>query len=66
MLGLVVLFTFVAVFLLVIVVSAIVSRGLEQYEDRYATKGARSLEGMFMFVTPRHKETSDYIEGRFG
>lgn len=53
MLGLVVLFTFIAVFLLVVVVSAIVSRGLEQYEDRYATKGTQTLEGMFMFVTPR-------------
>jgi len=52
-LGLLVLFTFVSVFLLVIVVSAIVSRGLEQYEDRYATKGVQTLEGMFMFVTPR-------------
>jgi tight adherence protein B len=52
-LGLVVLFTFIAVFILVVVVSAIVSRGLEQYEDRYATKGVQTLEGMFMFVTPR-------------
>jgi tight adherence protein B len=51
-LGLVVLFTFIAVFILV-VVSAIISRGLEQYEDRYATKGTQTLEGMFMFVTPR-------------
>ena len=53
MLGLVVLFTFVAVFLLVIVISAIVSKGLEQYEDRYAAKGVQTLEGMFMFVSPR-------------
>ncbi len=52
MLGLIVLFTFIAVFILVVVVSAIVSRGLEQYEDRYATKGTQTLEGMFMFVTP--------------
>jgi tight adherence protein B len=53
LLGLVVLFTFVAVFLLVVVISAIISRGLEQYEDRYATKGTQTLEGMFLFVTPR-------------
>ena len=53
MLGLVVLFTFVAVFLLVVVISAIISRGVEQYEDRYATKGTETLEGMFMFVSPR-------------
>lgn len=53
MLGLVVLFTFIAVFLLVIVISAIVSKGLEQYEDRYASKGTQTLEGMFMFVSPR-------------
>ncbi len=53
MLGLVVLFTFIAVFILVVVVSAIITRGLEQYEDRYATRGVNTLEGMFMFVTPR-------------
>jgi len=52
-LGLVALFTFIAVFILVVVVSAIISRGLEQYEDRYASKGTQTLEGMFMFVTPR-------------
>jgi hypothetical protein len=53
LLGLFVLFIFVAIFILVVLVSAVISRGLEQYEDRYATKGTQSLEGMFMFVTPR-------------
>ncbi|MDY0000891.1 MAG: type II secretion system F family protein [Polyangia bacterium] len=53
MLGLVVLFTFVSVFILVVVISGIMTWGVEQYEDRYATKGTKTLEGMFMFVTPR-------------
>lgn len=53
MLGLVILFTFVAVFLLVVVISSIITWGVDQYESRYATKSTRTLEGMFLFVTPR-------------
>lgn len=53
MLGLIVLFTFVSVFMLVIVISAILAKGLEQYESRYATRGTQTLEGMFLFVSPR-------------
>jgi tight adherence protein B len=53
LLGLILLFTFVSVFILVVVISGIINKGLDQYETRYATKGVRTLEGMFMFVTPR-------------
>lgn len=53
MLGLILLFTFVSIFILVVVISGIINKGLEQYETRYAVKGVRTLEGMFMFVSPR-------------
>jgi tight adherence protein B len=53
LLGLILLFTFVSIFILVVVISGIINKGLEQYETRYAVKGVRTLEGMFMFVSPR-------------
>ena len=53
MLGLTLLFSFLAVFLLVLVFFSVMRRALEQYEERYAVESARNLEDMFYFVTPR-------------
>lgn len=53
MLGIVLLTTFIAACILVLVIFSVVKRGLEQYEDKYATKGTKSLEDMFFFVTTR-------------
>jgi tight adherence protein B len=53
LLGIVLLTTFIAACILVLVIFSVVKRGLEQYEDKYATKGTKSLEDMFFFVTTR-------------
>ena len=53
MLGIVLLTTFVGACVLVLIVFSVVKRGLEQYEDRYATKGTKRLEDMFFFVSTR-------------
>ncbi len=53
MLGVIVLCTFCSVFIFALVVLSIVSRGLEEYEERYLTKGSRDLTEMFYFIAPR-------------
>jgi len=53
MLGIVLLMSFISAFVLVLIIFSVVNRGLEEYEDRYATKGAQNLENMFMFITTR-------------
>ncbi len=45
--------SFISAFVLVLIIFSVVNRGLEEYEDRYATKGAQNLENMFMFITTR-------------
>ena len=53
MLGVIILFIFGAVFIFALVVLSIVSRGLEEYEDRYLTEGSQDLTEMFYFIQPR-------------
>lgn len=53
MLGIVLLMSFVATFVLVLIVFSVVNKGLDQYEEKYATRGAQSLENMFFFISTR-------------
>ena len=53
MLGIVLLMSFISAFVLVLIIFSVVNRGLEEYEDRYATKGAQNLENMFLFISTR-------------
>jgi len=52
-LGLVILLVFAAVFLLALIIMSVISRGIEQYEERFLTRSARDLGEMFYFVDPR-------------
>jgi len=52
-LGIIILCVFGSVFLLTLVVISMAGRGLEEYEQRYLTEGARDLTEMFLFFTPR-------------
>jgi tight adherence protein B len=45
--------SFVATFVLVLIVFSVVNKGLDQYEEKYATRGAQSLENMFFFISTR-------------
>lgn len=53
MLGIIILCIFGSVFIFALVVLSVVSRGLEEYEDRYLTRGSRDLTEMFYFINPR-------------
>ena len=53
MLGLVILLVFAATFLIALIIMSVVSRGVEQYEQRFLTRSARDLGEMFYFVDPR-------------
>lgn len=53
MLGIVLLMSFFSAFVLVLIIFSVVNRGLEEYEDRYAVKGAQNLENMFLFISTR-------------
>lgn len=53
MVGIVYLATFMAASVLVLIIFSVAKKGLEQYEERYATKGVKSLEDMFFFVSTR-------------
>ena len=53
MLGILFLCVFGAVLILALVVMSVISRGIEQYEERFLTKSARDLGQMFYFVDPR-------------
>ncbi|MBN2724842.1 MAG: type II secretion system F family protein [Deltaproteobacteria bacterium] len=52
MLGIAVLFFFISTFLFALYVFSIVTKGLEMYEERYATKGTANLGDMFLFISP--------------
>jgi len=52
-LGILFLCVFGAVLILALVVMSVISRGIEQYEERFLTKSARDLGQMFYFVDPR-------------
>lgn len=53
MIGIIVLCVFGAVFLFALVILSVISRGLEEYEERYLTRGAQDLTEMFYFIRPR-------------
>ena len=53
MLGIIILCVFGSVFFITLVVLSVASRGLEEYEDRYLTRGSRDLTEMFYFVNAR-------------
>lgn len=61
MLGLAVLFLFVSTFVLSLYVFSIVTKALELYEEKYATRGTATLGDMFMFVTPAQLMTITLI-----
>jgi tight adherence protein B len=51
--GIIVLCVFGSVCIFTLLVLSVVSRGLEEYEQRYLTRGARDLTEMFYFIRPR-------------
>jgi len=53
MLGVIILFVFGAVFVFALVILSIVSKGLEEYEERYLSEGSQDLTEMFYFINPR-------------
>ncbi len=53
MLGLTLLFSFLSVFVLVLVFFSVMRKALEQYEEKYAAESTKNLEDMFYFITPR-------------
>ena len=61
MLGLAVLFFFVSTFVLALYVFSIVTKALELYEEKYATKGTATLGDMFMFISPAQLMTITLI-----
>ncbi|MDA3863430.1 MAG: type II secretion system F family protein [Deltaproteobacteria bacterium] len=52
MLGFAVLFFFVSTLILTLYVFSVITKALELYEDKYATKGTATLSDMFLFITP--------------
>lgn len=61
MLGLAVLFLFVSTFVLSLYVFSIVTKALELYEEKYATRGTATLGDMFMFISPAQLVTITLI-----
>ncbi len=61
MLGLAVLFFFVSTFVLSLYVFSIVTKALELYEEKYATRGTATLGDMFMFISPAQLMTITLI-----
>ena len=53
MLGIIILSVFGAVFIFALVILSVIGKGLEEYEARYLTRGARDLTEMFYFIQPR-------------
>jgi tight adherence protein B len=52
-LGIIVLCVFGAVFLFAMAILSVISHVLEQYEERYLSRGATDLGEMFYFINPR-------------
>ena len=52
MLGFAILFLFISTFVLSLYVFSIITKALELYEEKYATKGTASLGDMFLFISP--------------
>jgi tight adherence protein B len=53
MIGIIILCVFGSVFIFALVILSVVSRGLEEYEERYLSKGSQDLTEMFYFIKPR-------------
>jgi tight adherence protein B len=53
MIGIIILAVFGSVVVFALVVLSVISRGLEEYEERYLTRGSRELTEMFYFINPR-------------
>jgi tight adherence protein B len=51
--GIIILCVFGSVFIFALVILSVVSRGLEEYEARYLSRGSRDLTEMFYFINPR-------------
>jgi tight adherence protein B len=52
MLGFAILFFFISTFVLTLYVFSVITKALELYEERYATKGTANLGDMFLFISP--------------
>jgi tight adherence protein B len=52
-LGIIILCVFGSVLIFALVILSVVSHGLEEYEQKYLTRGARDLTEMFYFIKPR-------------
>jgi tight adherence protein B len=52
-LGIIIICVFGSVFVFTLIILSVISRGLEQYEERYLTRGSRDLTEMFYFIQPR-------------
>lgn len=53
MLGVIILCVFCSVFIFLMIIFSVASRGLEQYEERYLSQGSNDLTEMFYFISPR-------------
>ncbi len=53
MLGLIVLLVFAATFLLALIIMSVISRGIEQYEQKFLSRSAQDLGEMFYFIDAR-------------
>jgi len=51
--GIIILCVFGSVFIFAMVILSVVSHGLEEYEQKYLTRGSRDLTEMFYFINPR-------------
>jgi tight adherence protein B len=52
-LGIIILCLFGSVLIFTLVILSVVSHGLEEYEEKYLTRGSRDLTEMFYFISPR-------------
>ncbi|MBU1239796.1 type II secretion system F family protein [Myxococcota bacterium] len=61
MLGFAILFFFVSTFVLSLYVFSVITKALEMYEEKYATKGTATLGDMFLFISPAQLVTITLI-----
>jgi len=52
-LGIIIICVFGSVFVFTLIILSVVGHGLEEYEERYLTRGSRDLTEMFYFIGPR-------------
>ncbi len=53
MIGIIILCVFGSVLIFTLVILSVISRGLEEYEEKYLSRGSRDLTEMFYFIRPR-------------